>query len=167
MRKIKFNAWIPDLGLMLRDVDVCANGMIGMEADEFKKAISLKNESWQIYEDGIYLSDDDHFDKIMSVLCGVLCGDEYYWIEEKECIKLQFTGVTDINKKELFEGCIVKSEFNAIGIIEFGLCHYFIEGYHIKWNDGDITGFKDSAHCDIEKIGNIYENPELIKTEEK
>lgn len=82
-----------------------------------------------------------------------------------EAIFMQFTGLFDKNGKEIYEGDIVKYEtyFSNTEVIR-----------EVEWSDG-ITGFDPfadyDADCDIyvrgkdvEVIGNIYENPELMKS---
>ena len=65
----------------------------------------------------------------------------------------QFTGLHDKNGKEIYEGDIVK----------VGKMKYFAE---IKWNNflgrWDCEPYTWSVH-NFEIIGNIHQNPELIK----
>jgi hypothetical protein len=103
MRTIKFNAWIPDLEIMLTDVTVYGTGLMGIGCDELEAAVKAKNKDWQICDDGIYLADEDHFDRLMTILCG----DDWYWIEEFDFIPLQFTGMTDGDKADIIEGDIL------------------------------------------------------------
>jgi uncharacterized phage protein (TIGR01671 family) len=86
----------------------------------------------------------------------------------------QFTGLLDKNRKEIYEGDIVKDYYlKQIGRIKFG--HPFSWGFTIRYfedfNGEEINAFDsddiawagltmDSAkHYEV--IGNIHENPEL------
>jgi uncharacterized phage protein (TIGR01671 family) len=93
----------------------------------------------------------------------------------KDCELLQFTGLRDKNKKEIYESYIVKFT-NPIDEIdsEIGVCKFeqdecnFVLQYKGYRNDhyalhtiyliSNVT-----YECSYEVIGNIYENPELVK----
>lgn len=87
-------------------------------------------------------------------------------IENYEILAInQYTGLKDKNDEEIYEGDIINLDNRYI--------------FHIEW-DNDKTGFKPfnnhnillwwgdciESH-DIEIIGNIYENPELLEKEIK
>ena len=89
-----------------------------------------------------------------------------------ECPVMQFTGLKDKNRKKIYEGDIVRLSDNVIH-----------EGILVKciWNENRIgfiyeflTGKNKSKCTDMvddwrkyEVIGNIYENPELLKEDKK
>ncbi len=85
------------------------------------------------------------------------------FVASKNFIFQQFTGLTDNNKKEIFEGDILKvkghnSWFDNIGY------YYNME---IKYETRDGFGDCECAGFfylpkDREVVGNIYENPELL-----
>ena len=74
----------------------------------------------------------------------------------------QYTGLTDKNGKKIFEGDIVKCKdyleakpFEFQGYIDFKNGSYVIVGdfmTHYRWLD-----------YEVEVIGNIHDNPELLK----
>ena len=89
----------------------------------------------------------------------------YYSTHEQErFVALQCTGIEDKNNIEIYEGDIVQvilPEFDKkwLGKIEYeqAICSYVIKrkGYI------DVAFFENLK--DIEVIGNIYDNPDLLK----
>ncbi len=76
---------------------------------------------------------------------------------------MQFTGLLDRNGKEIYEGDIVHAEGYqprnyAIEFIEGGFCGTYPSTLPI-----DMNHWYPSTGCKVEVIGNIYENPELLK----
>jgi uncharacterized phage protein (TIGR01671 family) len=159
-REIKFRAYIPTLDIMLYGITPYADGMIGISADDFEEALEAKNPKWRVCDDGVYLSDDDHFDLIMSVLPG----EDWYWIESDKCEQLQFTGLKDKKGKEIYESDVVVwhvNNLNRTGVVEY-VENY--GGYDLKHTYDEFHVCCDWLRGEYEVIGNIYENPELIKS---
>lgn len=70
----------------------------------------------------------------------------------------QFTGLYDKNSKEIYEGDILKNpRYEESYVVE-----YHGDGY-VGWGDDRRPGCYLITDEDIEIIGNIHENPELIK----
>ena len=89
--------------------------------------------------------------------------DCYEHTDFKDIELMQYTGLKDKNNKEVYEGDIVKLRANhGIGVIkyydEWGA---FVVEY-IKPRPLTVLGMNYYKE-DIEILGNIYKNPELIK----
>ena len=91
------------------------------------------------------------------------CKEYYLNADFYEIELMQYTGLKDKNNKEVYEGDIVKLRANhGIGVIkyydEWGA---FVVEY-IKPRPLAVLGMNYYKE-DIEVLGNIYENPELLK----
>lgn len=72
----------------------------------------------------------------------------------------QFTGLYDKNGKEIYEGDILKNpDYEEVFFVEY---HDGVAGY-VGWGDDKIAGCYLITGDDIEVIGNIHENPELLE----
>ena len=78
-----------------------------------------------------------------------------------ECIVMQFTGLKDINDKEIYEGDILEICNGSINCFPWMQKNSVVVFKNGSFNV-PIWDF-DSTHW-IKVIGNIYENPELLET---
>ena len=89
---------------------------------------------------------------------GVYGYDEHYELDD-ESIIMQYTGLKDKNDKEIYEGDIVKCEMKGFNI-ENSVIEYIENGYWIK-DKYEKCHLPNKEYREV--IGNIYENPELLK----
>ena len=87
----------------------------------------------------------------------------------------QYTGLTNRNGKKIFEGDIVKEEYEVfvsarakekrvkIGYVEYESNSLCCGYYAYFWNDKEKWRGNFAIHCGCEVIGNIHDNPELLK----
>lgn len=127
--------------------------------------MEIKFRFWQTYEKYMLNWDEINTSSL------------YELLTEKDSIPMQFTGLTDKNGKEIYEGdfLIEWDEVNAMRIQENEpdfICHYVVRYFEGEWicdtlESGTTYKNEDSLKtilklCNVEINGNIYENPELL-----
>ena len=93
-------------------------------------------------------------------------GDRVINIPENSVLQ-QYTGLTDSNEKEIYEGDILKVPFDVGGDV-IGQVLYEADhgGYIFQWERKGPNQNYINLNCDVAFesviIGNIFENPELL-----
>lgn len=87
------------------------------------------------------------------------------WLGKVDVILMQFTGLLDKNGKEIYEGDILKF-FNHIWKVEWDKRGGWAQTTEPPMNKEEISRLAHFVDNDMnvkEVIGNIWENPELLK----
>lgn len=77
----------------------------------------------------------------------------------------QYTGLKDKNGKEIYEGdCVIWAGFrdDVVGEVYFDKGGFQVRNYYVAYQDIPSDAFGEGV-VTLQVIGNIYENPELIK----
>jgi len=150
MREIKFRAWDEKYRIMIypENLDKILKRFEGTDA---------------FFEDPLYAPDELYPFSEIKFLRGISILQEEY----KDRLKImQYTGLRDKNGREVYEGDIVRFkdwwDEEMVGEVRysekdmaFTIVNDFWDGFPIMYAD------------DLEVIGNIYENPELLKEAEE
>lgn len=83
----------------------------------------------------------------------------------KEFILLPYTGLKDKNGVKIYKGSIVQSSNSERFIVEYWSGQILVSWYLRSINSGDTSEL--DCFGEYEVIGNIYENPELLGSEDK
>ena len=114
----------------------------------------IKFRAWNIVDEKMRVVLKIDFDIKLVWLDKYVKGERRpYWLEFKDVELMQYTGLKDKNGKEIYEGDIARTPF-GIGQVFDRLGCWFVE------LQKELGYFSSS---DIEVIGNIYENSDLIK----
>jgi len=84
---------------------------------------------------------------------------------------MQFTGLCDRNNTEIYEGDVLVDEYGFVHVVQYFQpdCRYItvvIEAFK-SGNWDDSHEYEDLVWVECKVIGNIYENPELLKGDSK
>ena len=74
----------------------------------------------------------------------------------------QYTGMTDRNGKKIWENNIVQM-FYRDGGTDTGTIRYTEQCARFQYYEAGEIGYGIDITCDMEVIGNIFDNPELLK----
>ncbi|MBU7447083.1 MULTISPECIES: YopX family protein [Lactiplantibacillus] len=89
-----------------------------------------------------------------------------WWVPVDPKTVEQFTGLTDVNGKDIYEGDVVRIlSINVISDIKYmrdGFTPEFEIDRQKVFDDDNVLGTA-AFESDIEVIGNVHENPELLK----
>lgn len=86
----------------------------------------------------------------------------------------QFIGMLDSHGKEIYEGDILRSPLDNIVVVKFGYKEHIVKhgvftdsfaayGWIVENVKNGITDFLDNEFLQGEVIGNIHDNPEMLK----
>lgn len=112
------------------------------------------------------LVDIDFNEGKIEVTTDTLRYEEVYTDEIKDFVLMQYTNFKDKNGKEIYEGDILKIKIDVETInlyVKYDKGEYRLIGER-KWEN---SLYRYIDFCNVEVIGNIYENEDLIKNIKK
>lgn len=140
-----------------------------MREIKFRVWIKTINEMWfpkfALFEEGCVYSKKEDYELLENAMDGMACIDE-------DDIIMQYIGLKDKNGKEIYDGDIVDIHQTVNGehlfIIEITNTGLVIPSYRFNKNIKYQYNVRELLEVDeydkeIEVIGNIYENPELLE----
>lgn len=124
------------------------------------RAWDKTNNQWNSYGDRLYINAQD------GSLLDVASQYDTGGISE-DLQLMQFTGLLDKNGKEIYEGDILKGYFNPDDVEDYIYNSLTAEekesGTRLFTVEDIFYPYTNPLPDDLEVIGNIYENPELIQ----
>lgn len=113
----------------------------------------FKFRAWDKVDNKMYYDAEKTYDFIGNDIMEESFGS---LLDSDNFIVMQYTGLIDKNRKEIYEGDLVKTT-EYIGIVE-----YYKGMYCINVDDSFKLPMYDTNEF-MEVIGNIYETPDLLK----
>ena len=89
-----------------------------------------------------------------------------WWVPVNPKTVEQFTGLKDVNGKDIYEGDILKTKAGLIQIVEQGILETDREDIISGFYANNLSDDKPHTFSyDDEVIGNVHENPELLEAD--
>lgn len=84
---------------------------------------------------------------------------------DRDVVLMQYTGLKDKNGKEVYEGDVLSTNLTSPDAIKFVYVKCFSGGEYVfkATTENYSTSWRELCNLDVEVIGNIYSNPELLK----
>ena len=122
----------------------------------------FKFRAWDRKPKKMYYSETEQFDDML--------GFRFKHFEDLDNspIYMEYTGMKDINGKDIYEGDIVEFKLYADGEKSRNICVVTFENGEfyphpdVYWPSDEYYGYE---YSDFKVLGNIYENSELLKEE--
>ena len=132
-----------------------------MKEIKFKVFVKSKNKIFDVYgfnKDKVFIETNDSPEHGVNIF------------DRDDCVLFQFTGLQDVNGEDIYESDIVEFTFFTYLETEYeetkkGQIIFDNFGFCFKVNEEEIYLLGElefDSQAQIEIIGNIYENPELI-----
>ncbi len=118
----------------------------------------IKFRSWDKEKKVIIYDNSQETGEIYNLLIGADINNTVRKIGHYYKTLMQFTGLLDKNGKEIYEGDILRTDFDFVAEVVFGQGFFYIE------TKEDVECVALCEWCDhmSEVIGNIHESPELL-----
>ncbi len=147
MREIKFRAWDKELEYMFYGIK--------------------ETYDWLSYPNNARDKEIQMYEKLNEAF-NAKCFDSF--LNNERFVVMQYTGLKDKNDKEIYEGDIVRYKSQLMNK-EIWNCVIEIEGATFKLRTSEKASYDGSflnklaENKNIEVMGNVYENPELLEVQ--
>lgn len=119
----------------------------------------IKFRAWDKYRNKMIYNIQNEFEERITL--GMNCFGDY--LNDKDFDVMQYTGLKDINGKEIYEGDIDSYGYIVTHVGDVKECLGMNCGWYLQRDDFESWCQIVCREDEIEIVGNIYENSELIK----